>query len=469
MSQEQIKAHFVQASGLNKADAEDALTVIARQLYALIPAGMPVTEAREWLLDFLTLLANGDASAISKVSGKLPYESGLAAKYVRLVARAWLDQAGIDRQRGLSQASSVHVEIGKFARGGSLQPGSGRVMNDPGAVGQQQQQPASVPEQQANEYRVWFGTNREYAGGRFTAERGKNVSYGFCDVYVPKSHKIGSLGSSFLTRLVTMTDDRLKLRRVCTLPQDGLWQLIKAQLASVDESERHAVVFIHGYNVSFADAALRSAQIGFDLGVAGAMAFFSWPSKGTVKDYVADGASIEASEVAIADFLVSFAEEFQATAVHVIAHSMGNRGVLRAVTRIAANAQRRTAVPFANFILAAPDVDAETFRNLAEAYGQLSYRTTLYVSERDRAVGLAAFIHDYPRVGFTPPVSVFAGIDTVSVSSVDLTMLGHGYIGEAREVLTDMHSLIFQGLPPEKRFSLDPAFWGGELYWEVRG
>ena len=82
---------------------------------------------------------------------------------------------------------------------------------------------------------------------------------------------------------------------------------------------------------------------------------------------------------------------------------------------------------------------------------------------------MAAFIHDYPRVGFMPPISVFAGIDTVSVSNIDLTILGHGYVGEAREVLTDMHSLIFQGLAPEQRFSLSQVTTaGGEQYWAVR-
>ena len=49
-------------------------------------------------------------------------------------------------------------------------------------------------------------------------------------------------------------------------------------------------------------------------------------------------------------------------------------------------------------------------------------------------------------------------------------MLGHGYVGEAREVLADLHSLIFHGLPPEKRFSLNRVSTGdGEQYWSVRG
>ena len=45
--------------------------------------------------------------------------------------------------------------------------------------------------------------------------------------------------------------------------------------------------------------------------------------------------------------------------VHIIAHSMGNRAVLRAATRIAARVQQRSTKPFGQAILAAADVDAE--------------------------------------------------------------------------------------------------------------
>ena len=56
-----------------------------------------------------------------------------------------------------------------------------------------------------------------------------------------------------------------------------------------------------------------------------------------------------------------------------------------------------------------------------------------------------------------PPTLVLPGIDTINVTNVDLTMLGHGYVAEARDVLTDMHALITQGAPPDERFGLREA------------
>jgi esterase/lipase superfamily enzyme len=323
------------------------------------------------------------------------------------------------------------------------------------------------------EYVVWYGTNRrpndaaDISKG-FSSERDPDVHYGSCRVFIPESHKIGSTGSPWWKRLLTWSDDRLKLLEISSAPASDYWQAISRHLASVAEDDRHAVVFVHGYNVSFEEAALRAAQLGFDLSIKGAMAFFSWPSKGSLKAYPADEAAIDASEQDIADFLTGFAAHSGARSVDIIAHSMGNRGVLRAVDRIAMQAGSRTGVLFNQIILAAPDVDAGVFKKLSAAYKQTAHRTTLYVSARDMAIEASEWLHDYPRAGFLPPVTIVPGIDTVNVTNIDLTTLGHGYIADARAVLQDVHDLILHDSSPDSRFGLLRAETGdGKLYWTI--
>jgi esterase/lipase superfamily enzyme len=246
------------------------------------------------------------------------------------------------------------------------------------------------------------------------------------------------------------------------------WRKVVSALTNLADEERQAVVFVHGYNVSFKAAALRAAQIGFDLSIKGAMAFFSWPSQGRLNKYAADEATIEASEAMITDFLSSFVTRSSAKAVHIIAHSMGNRGVLRAVDRIAAQAQKRASVPFGQIVLAAADVDADLFRQLSAGYAQVCHRATLYVSERDRAVEASRWLHQYSRAGLTPPVCIVPGIDTVNVTNTDITVFGHGYVGSAREVLQDMHELIFHGTPPGARFGMRAESTSvGDSYWTI--
>jgi esterase/lipase superfamily enzyme/tetratricopeptide (TPR) repeat protein len=342
-----------------------------------------------------------------------------------------------------------------------------------GAMGEPTAAPHPHVQADIAEYVVWYGTNRRPndpgdAGKGYSARRDTVVHYGSCRVFIPKSHKIGSIGSPWLKRLLTMTDDRLRLLGIEESRQEAYWSGIAARLAAIDAGERCALVFVHGYNVLFQDAALRAAQIGFDLSVKGAMAFFSWPSQGSTSGYPADEATIEASEGVIADFMTDFAEKSGAAAVHIIAHSMGNRGVLRAVNRIAAKAQRRTGKPFGQVILAAADVDADVFRQLSAAYADVASRTTLYVSKRDLAVEASRWLHNFPRAGLMPPTLVLPGIDTINVTNADLTMLGHGYVAEARHVLTDMHALITHGAPPNERFGLREANnEEGERYWLI--
>ena len=67
-------------------------------------------------------------------------------------------------------------------------------------------------------------------------------------------------------------------------------------------------------------------------------------------------------------------------------------------------------------------------------------RTRAGLAAFDRALQLSSRLHNFPRAGFGPPVTVVPGIDTVDVSGVDLTLLGHGYFAEARPCLADINS-----------------------------
>ncbi|HAV62669.1 MAG TPA: hypothetical protein DCY13_09915, partial [Verrucomicrobiales bacterium] len=290
-----------------------------------------------------------------------------------------------------------------------------------------------VTEEGHNIFPVWFATNRapvdaaDLAKG-FGTQRSGEVHRGLCKVCIPKWHEFGSVGAGgfagWMKRWLLGRDDRLTLREIISLGEELYWRKIGEALSIFPADERIALVYLHGYNVSFEEAAIRAAQLGCDLKVQGATAFFSWPSRGSLKGYAADEASIEASEPFIRDFLVDVARKSGAARVHILAHSMGNRGLLRSIERIAGTAQEMAGVRFGQIILAAPDVDADVFRALAHHYPPLAERTTLYVSSKDRALGMSEFLHGFDRAGFTPPVTVVPGLDTVEVGNIDLTLLG---------------------------------------------
>jgi Alpha/beta hydrolase of unknown function (DUF900) len=61
------------------------------------------------------------------------------------------------------------------------------------------------------------------------------------------------------------------------------------------------------------------------------------------------------------------------------------------------------------------------------AYPQIADRTTLYVSKKDRAIYLSGCWKKYSRAGITPPITIVGGVDTIDVSDVDQSLIGHSY------------------------------------------
>jgi esterase/lipase superfamily enzyme len=325
-------------------------------------------------------------------------------------------------------------------------------------------------------YKVWYATTRapvdpaDPSRGFTNLDGGGTVRFGTCTVQVPKAHQFGSTGTALYRRVLRLrfSDDHLKIVGRTEIDPTEFFSSLRGQLADLEAADRVLLVYLHGYNVSFDEAAIRAAQIGFDLNVPGATAFFSWPSYGSARAYPADLERIAASEAQIADFLIRASTATGARAVHLIAHSMGNRGLARAIQRITAKASAWGGVRFGQIVLAAPDMEVKLFRDLAAIYPSISERTTMYVSARDRALGLSRWFQRSDRAGYTPPVTVVPEIDTIEVTNIDLTMLGHAYYAEAAPILYDIDALLRYNQPPSKRVRLEPAGDPTAPYWRIR-
>jgi esterase/lipase superfamily enzyme len=251
--------------------------------------------------------------------------------------------------------------------------------------------------------------------------------------------------------VLTGVDDRLTLDPATVLSEDAFVRDVRSFLATLDPSDRNVLVYIHGFNTSFDEAAKRAAQLGFDLRVPGITAFYSWPSLANITAYASDLSRIEASEQHLADFLVRATSLVERGKVHLIAHSMGNRGLLNAMHRATTQAALRTGARFGQIFLAAPDVDARSFAQLASVYPLAAEHTTLYVADQDKALLALEWATAEARAGGAPPVLVLPGIDTVRVSGWSLFRLGHSYVAEDASVLRDIRTVLYWHESPERR------------------
>jgi esterase/lipase superfamily enzyme len=153
-------------------------------------------------------------------------------------------------------------------------------------------------------------------------------------------------------------------------------------------------------------------------------------------------------------FLEMVVKETGAKAVSIIAHSMGNQPLLDVLKDMKSSTPE--GVVISQVILAAPDVDADTFSNLAQAIGGMAKGVTLYAAANDRALIVSRNFWGHYRAGDVPAEGplVLPGIDTIDVTaaSTDAFAINHSGYAQNNSLLTDIGELIETGKrPPEDR------------------
>jgi esterase/lipase superfamily enzyme len=300
---------------------------------------------------------------------------------------------------------------------------------------------------------VFFATNRAKtiasgSGDRFTGQPSRDVSYGQATVTIPAAvHRIGRLERPRWWTPFPSRDARKRFVELADVQSCALGALME-QLVFVTEQApvRELLIFIHGYNVTFEEAARRAGQICYDLPFHGAVIVFSWPSVGRTLAYSADEERAAAAAEPLAAFLESL-RDGPWHRVHLIAHSMGNRVMLSALADTP-----RTRPALGHLALVAADVYVEVFQpkfaRLASGFGSV----TSYASKNDRALWISSRLHRANRVGFIAeePFEI-DGMETIDATAVDTSLLGHSYFSSERSVLTDLGLLLREGLTAERR------------------
>jgi esterase/lipase superfamily enzyme len=193
---------------------------------------------------------------------------------------------------------------------------------------------------------------------------------------------------------------------------------------------------------------------------------YSWPSEGAATRYTVDEANVGFTRPNLFAFLRLVRAKLGLSAVHVVAHSMGSRALAETLGAAVDPTSSPECAALRQVVFAAPDVDAETFQSLAEAFHGKAERVTLYASSKDKALRASKAVHKYRRAGDAGDDIVVVGIiDTVDASAVDTSFMGHSYYGDNRSVLTDLFTLIRRGAPPTERFGLMPRQTERGRYW----
>lgn len=315
--------------------------------------------------------------------------------------------------------------------------------------------------------RVFYGTNRAPTGrpdpARFFGTERGDLQFGYADVTVPETHREGELETPSRWTLLTldMRSDEAKrrfvlLQSVQALPRDRFLESLKMHMGRAPS--RELLLFVHGYNNSFEDASRRVAQLVYDLDFDGTPLLYSWPSAETTTGYTVDEAAVGISGRRLAEFLQVVVAEAGSSRVHLIAHSMGNRALLDALSLYLA---RRTPAnpgsPLGQIVFTAPDVDRDLFVDAVQSLSGAGERLTLYASNSDRALLTSELLHGAPRAGLAGDRLVtLDGLDSIDMSAVEADMLGHSYFADDTGAMYDLFRLLWRGDPPPRRCGMEP-------------
>lgn len=198
---------------------------------------------------------------------------------------------------------------------------------------------------------------------------------------------------------------------------EGQLERFKVDLARrlAASPRKEAVLFIHGFNNSFEDAAIRTAEISNILGREFVPILYSWPAGsggGLLRSYQHDIESAEFTIYHFKTFMRAIADTPGLERLHIIAHSRGNVMFTSAMRELfieeggipkAAEFLKRYKIH--NAILAAADLDLQVAeqRVTAEGVGLGVDRVTIYICAADRAIDLADWLFEsLARLGQLP-------------------------------------------------------------------
>ncbi len=322
---------------------------------------------------------------------------------------------------------------------------------------------------------VFYATDRRDAGGDdpegcFSGERGRDLVCGCCEVSIPDRHEPGQVERPAWFRLEfrESPEKHVAILRLERLPPDGFAARLAG--AAARKPDQEALLFVHGYNVRFAEAVRRTAQLAFDLGGTLVPVCFSWPSAGALLRYAGDRENAEWAVPHLAQFLGEVVARGGARRIHLAAHSLGTLCLCRALVQYL-DAGGATAL-FDNLILASPDIDRDIFlEQLAPRINdsKVGRRVTLYASSNDWALSLSEMLrgNNVPRAGTGGRSLVVAqDIDSVDASAVPCDLLGHSFVMEAARLLEDLAGLIVRRHPPDQR-NLRRLLRGALPYWLI--
>jgi esterase/lipase superfamily enzyme len=252
----------------------------------------------------------------------------------------------------------------------------------------------------------------------------------------------------------------------------------------LEQSRNNEVLlYVHGFNETFATAAYTAADLCHFLGREHACAFFTWPAAASGSLLTGYTSTTESAEYAIGHLVKTIRLIAQTPGVEglqLLAHSRGTAIMLSAlrelaIQSIAAGYQPADILKIDNVVLLSPDVDTAVAREKITAFSSdpdlisrwtekrlpraIRGRLTIYASPTDRALLASKILfRSRYRLGELRPENMspasrdysskWGNIDLVVYEGKPTDFFGHSYFSSNPQVSSDLIQLIRYGRAP---------------------
>jgi esterase/lipase superfamily enzyme len=262
------------------------------------------------------------------------------------------------------------------------------------------------------------------------------------------------------------------------------------QLALTPRKE--VFIFVHGFHNDFNDAAFAMAELWHFLGRIGVPIVYTWPAGHPgLFGYTYDRESSEFTVYHLRQVLELIAGFPEVEKINVIAHSRGTDVAVTALRELTIEARAQGLSPrkiykMHNFVLAAPDLDAQVAsqRLIGDYLAWSADRFTIYTSPADRAIGWSDKLFASPkgRIGNlriedmteasraamergNANLSVINFWSATDKSDSDADSFGHSYFRNAPTVSSDLIIMLRDDVDPGSPER--PLEYLGAKFWRI--
>ena len=266
--------------------------------------------------------------------------------------------------------------------------------------------PETVPGPIVN---LFVGTTRQLdVGGVFGPKRSETLNLARYDIAIPPARQLGKV---VFPKRPTKPDPQTDFLTTAQVfyPTEARFRTDLSRALAVNDHE--AVIFVHGFNNTFAEGLYRFAQLDHDLQIPGVAVHYSWPSAAQPLGYVQDRDSALFARDGL-EQLIRDVSNAGAQRIVLVAHSMGGHLTMEALRQIALRGDRGLMNRIDGVVLISPDIDVDVFRMTAKVIGTLPEPFIIFGSPRDGVLRLSGFITGQQgRLGALEDVSRLADLD----------------------------------------------------------